>query len=981
VDFNGSKTISEIDVVTQQDDYQNPVEPTLGQTMSPYGITAFDVQYWNGSSWVTVPNGSVTGNNKVWRQFTFASVTTSKIRVVVHDSADHVYSRVVELEAWTPGVHDSGGGWYYTYQSYDWKGRPLVTTNTDGTQKSASYSACGCAGNEVTTLTDEGTLVNGELKRRTQKLYADPLGRTAKTEVLNWDGSVYSTTSNTYNARDQVTLVRQYQGPDTSSVYQDTTATFDGYGRLQSKHVPEQDAGTATVYSYNPDDTVNSFTDARGASANYSYNNRHLLTEITYPPSGVTPTSNVAFGYDAAGNRTSMSDGLGNVSYSYDQLSRLTSETRYFSALVNSSTGGNYNITYQYNLASELTSITDPFSAQINYNRDTAGRVTSVTGSGFLNISSYASSIQYRAWGGQKSVSYGDGTSATTSYDSRMRPSSYLLPGLREQFQYYNDGRLQKMTDLDDRLGYADTGRNFSRVQSYDHVGRLVSASGTPSQVSSLPYDQRYAYDAFGNATSRYGAYYYQSYSSDGGTFQNNRRQDFSYDADGNVMHTPSYNNMGSVVSFRDWTYDTSGQMTQVSETLTANNSVSTYLSNHDGDGQPIIEYYQENLASKSFMIRSSVLGGKVLTRLDNVGNKSSTVFNVDGLLTAVQNVASYGSSIQWTHIDPLGLSEAGDMKPVFDPMGNSIPWQPAPSGPPPNAYPPIAASFGGLGSSFGSAQDKSCVFNGRPISCTELQHQIDIGNVAVDILLGIQHVELPVEPLGLGMFSFWVPDPGRKQDPTKDDPNNNIYRINIDKEGKGHYETFLLSVEPVEPDQPQKPAGGRPSGNASPNPIDPCNGKTADNLNYTARNGLAHITERHIDTTLASKTKSKYIMNSVALTTASSRGQALSSFQTMVKSYNASTFVSGNRSTDPHTGYIVFSYGFPPQSAPGVSAELLTGAIGSVDRRHPGQLTNVNTLILAPNCTDVITSFPGTPFWFADADPRIGGREIFVVP
>ncbi len=121
--------------------------------------------------------------------------------------------------------------------------------------------------------------------------------------------------------------------------------------------------------------------------------------------------------------------------------------------------------------------------------------------------------------------------------------------------------------------------------------------------------------------------------------------------------------------------------------------------------------------------------------------------------------------------------------------------------------------------------------------------------------------------------------------------------------------------------------------------------------------------------------------MNSVALTTASSRGQALSSFQTMVKSYNASTFVSGNRSTDPHTGYIVFSYGFPPQSAPGVSAELLTGAIGSVDRRHPGQLTNVNTLILAPNCTDVITSFPGTPFWFADADPRIGGREIFVVP
>ncbi len=102
VDFSGSKTINEIDVITQQDDYANPVEPTLTQTFSVYGITNFDVQYWDGSTWVTVPNGSVTGNNKVWRQFTFSSITTSKIRVQVNGCADNVYSRVVEVEAWTP---------------------------------------------------------------------------------------------------------------------------------------------------------------------------------------------------------------------------------------------------------------------------------------------------------------------------------------------------------------------------------------------------------------------------------------------------------------------------------------------------------------------------------------------------------------------------------------------------------------------------------------------------------------------------------------------------------------------------------------------------------------------------------------------------------------------------------------------------------------------------------------------------------------
>ncbi len=69
-------------------------------------------------------------------------------------------------------------------------------------------------------------------------------------------------------------------------------------------------------------------------------------------------------------------------------------------------------------------------------------------------------------------------------------------------------------------------------------------------------------------------------------------------------------------------------------------------------------------------MVRSSVLGGKVLTRLNNAGNKSSTVFDVDGLLKVVQSAGPYGSSLSWTHIDPFGLSEAGDTKAVYDPIG-----------------------------------------------------------------------------------------------------------------------------------------------------------------------------------------------------------------------------------------------------------------------------------------------------------------------
>ena len=97
--FAGSASVSAVNVFTLQDNYASPVAPTEVMSFSKYGITAFEVQYWNGSGWVTVPGGSVTGNNKVWRRFTFPAVTTDRIRVVVNGALAG-YSRIVEIEAY-----------------------------------------------------------------------------------------------------------------------------------------------------------------------------------------------------------------------------------------------------------------------------------------------------------------------------------------------------------------------------------------------------------------------------------------------------------------------------------------------------------------------------------------------------------------------------------------------------------------------------------------------------------------------------------------------------------------------------------------------------------------------------------------------------------------------------------------------------------------------------------------------------------------
>jgi RHS repeat-associated protein len=104
IDFNGSKTINEVDVFTVQDNYASPSEPTEAMTFSSYGLSAYDVQYWDGSAWVTVTGGGITGNNKVWRKITFSPITTSKIRVVTDAAIDNGYSRVTEVEAWGSAV-------------------------------------------------------------------------------------------------------------------------------------------------------------------------------------------------------------------------------------------------------------------------------------------------------------------------------------------------------------------------------------------------------------------------------------------------------------------------------------------------------------------------------------------------------------------------------------------------------------------------------------------------------------------------------------------------------------------------------------------------------------------------------------------------------------------------------------------------------------------------------------------------------------
>ena len=373
----------------------------------------------------------------------------------------------------------------------------------------------------------------GRLKT-TQSLFIQP-----KNQPLNGDGAVYSTTTNTYNVRDQVTNVNVKD--EASGVSQNTQTVYDGHGRVWKQRSPIETADTE--FLYNSDDTLFQRTDPRGLRAFYSYNNRKLVTGIDYdekpnpPPPPLPPylpSSDVTFDYDELGNRRWMDDGPGRTDYNFNSLGQLISETRQISAI-----NRLYTISYEYNLAGQLKRITDPWGASITYDRDKSGGVIGATGVGYANINEYtnqaisqfASNIKYRAWGMVKDLTNGDTAAQSTiafNYDPRLRITQFNGGGRVTTHQYYDDGLIQGVQDQHIN--------NFNRSYSYDHVGRMVATSaGTDANPNLNPYSYTYQYDVWENTTQRSGHYWSTAVPNITGTYVNNRNTTRTYDQAGNI--------------------------------------------------------------------------------------------------------------------------------------------------------------------------------------------------------------------------------------------------------------------------------------------------------------------------------------------------------------------------------------------------------------------------------------------------------------
>jgi YD repeat-containing protein len=656
--------------------------------------------------------------------------------------------------SWQP-AGDDAAGWVWSYQDYDWKGRPTVSTNQDGTTNEILYGGCGCAGGQVVVTRDE--------VGRRQKMTYDILGRLKTTQVLfiqpkdqplDGNGNVYSTTTNSYNVRDQVTNANVRD--DASGVSQNTQMVYDGHGRLKQRWLPiyqgnPQSATPYDSYEYNGDDTLMKVTDPRGASATYIYNNRRLVTSITYGvPSGVAATSNVTFGYDEAGNRTSMANNVVTKTYSYNQLSQMTSETHLFSDLTQT-----YMLSYEYNLAGHIKKVTDPWNASFSYDFNKAGEITDVTGVGYADINGFGSGYtnrivsqfvtgaKYRAWGATKSFTNGNFTEPvkknfSMNYNTRLQLAHFDAGGRISDYTYYDDGRIKDVID--------STYNNFNRAHNYDHDGRLIGArAGT---VAPKPYDFAYTYDAWGNNTSRTGSYWTCSLSSFTASYTNNRNNNMSYDTAGNVTRP------GTQITDATMQYDAAGRQAAVHDYDILSQSFWDKTHGYDGDGQPVrFVTGQEGDSSpyRLHYVRSSVLNGVVISVVSSNRYfsevKSTSYVYFHGEMIAYQQ---YGGGISrevvWVYRNPVlrdryehnrldyngAVLDTVWLETAADPVGAAVATTdpcvpPAPPTPPePSASTP---------SEFGSVPDYAgtCVVDGIEGPCDEALRLVNSGVAFVD--------------------------------------------------------------------------------------------------------------------------------------------------------------------------------------------------------------------------------------------------------
>jgi RHS repeat-associated protein len=407
----------------------------------------------------------------------------------------------------------AGSGYDYVY-TYDLLGRiikkefPLLPGQS---QRSCMEAVYDCENGTVTVIDHLGHYSVRE---------HDKLGRLTDVKIFSGQfgsGTLYATTSYTYNYSDQVLTVKDSQNhiitygydflgritrflsPDSSAVfysYDDTdnkmVSTFGrGYDRIfwfdwlsRLAKVEEEygnDTYAVTTYQYDEVDHLISFTDAETHTIHYDYGSNLGLTRVRYSNSTFEE-----YAYDDVGNIISYIDAEGNETLLfYDTLYRLA-QIQY---------QDQSTVDFAYDLNSNRIRMNDNAPNQGDYvecHYDHWNRLAAET----RHISSevYTNYYQYDTASRLTMLTYPDSTKILYTYDDLNRTTEIkqYIDGVTDEILLDN---IQYNTE--DQVTRFYYGNGLQATFAYDTRDRLSSCNISRGDIPYLNLD--YTYDSSSN--------------------------------------------------------------------------------------------------------------------------------------------------------------------------------------------------------------------------------------------------------------------------------------------------------------------------------------------------------------------------------------------------------------------------------------------------------------------------------------------------
>ncbi|HEU4714499.1 MAG TPA: RHS repeat-associated core domain-containing protein [Pyrinomonadaceae bacterium] len=391
---------------------------------------------------------------------------------------------------------------------YDAVGNVTKKTDTAGRDTTFLYDAA----DRLTRVTDPALQITqfeyNARSHRTKVIDAlsqqyvfgyDALGRL--TQVTRGGISM----SNAYDAVGNRTQRTDYNGAITNY-------TFDDVNRLTSIAYPDS---TSATYGY---DAVSRLTSAanQNGTVTFAYDALDRITSTT-DVWGRT----IGYGYDANGNRTSMTvGGSSYATYQYDSVDRL----------MNLADSASQNFVYSYNAVNRLTSRVAPNGvttsmtydgldrlfelahtkspatlAMNQYGYNTANKITTWLGSSGNRSFNYDASdrlLSVLKMGGNESYTYdavGNRSSSHLSATYGYQPFNKLTSTAAATYTYDNNGNMLSKTDgsgtrnfawdSDNRLKQVTLPGGLTVNYKYDAIGRRIQ------RTTSAGADERYVYD------------------------------------------------------------------------------------------------------------------------------------------------------------------------------------------------------------------------------------------------------------------------------------------------------------------------------------------------------------------------------------------------------------------------------------------------------------------------------------------------------